>query len=194
MSNWRDVISTDSMLLRVINGFRAVCTQSYDEMNKKRGVQWEASRLVSLATGVTSTSLIKTGALPVELKSRSFGYDGLGLTASIFKAPTVTANGTLVASFNFKTSVTTQPLTQLFIGPTVTSNGTKCGADIFAIGPASNQARGSSLRDFPGNRILEPNTTYLLTFTNTDTSTQNISARLEFYEGNFDVPNTDFPS
>lgn len=191
---WKDTLEGDATLLRIINGLRANTVQFYDEINKKRGMQWEASRVINLAAGATSYSIIKTGAKPVDLKQRAFAFDGVGITATIYKSPTYTG-GTPGGVFNFRTNVTTGLLTTLFTEPTVTNNGTKCGADIFAIGPASNQNRGQPLSAYPGNRILEPNTTYLLGITNRDTNAaQNVAARLEFYEGDFDYPNSDYQS
>ncbi|HEI0612151.1 TPA: hypothetical protein SIF59_004028 [Escherichia coli] len=190
--SWKDTLESDAVLLRIINGLRAQTVQPYDEINKKRGLQWEASRLVTLAAGATSYSIIKTGAQTVDLKQRAFAFDGVGITASIYKSPTYTG-GTPGVLYNFRTGTLTLPLTQLIVEPTVTNNGTKCGADIFAIGPVSNQSKGQNLTIFPGNRILEPNTTYLLTFTSRDTNaSQDVAARIEFYEGGLDYPNDDY--
>lgn len=190
--SWKDTLESDAVLLRIINGLRAQTVQPYDEINKKRGLQWEASRLVTLAAGATSYSIIKTGAQTVDLKQRGFAFDGVGITAGIYKSPTYTG-GTPGVPYNFRTGTITTPLTQLIVEPTVTNNGTKCGADIFAIGPVSNQSKGQNLTLFPGNRILEPNTTYLLTFTSRDTNaSQNVAARIEFYEGGLDYPNDDY--
>lgn len=192
MSTWKDTLESDAVLLRIINGLRAQTVQPYDEINKKRGLQWEASRLVTLAAGATSYSIVKTGAQTVDLKQRGFAFDGVGITASIYKSPTYTG-GTPGVPYNFRTEILTPPLTQLIVEPTVTNNGTKCGADIFAIGPVSNQSKGQNLTIFPGNRILEPNTTYLLTFTSRDTNaSQDVAARIEFYEGGLDYPNDDY--
>lgn len=192
MSTWKDDLASDAILLRIVNGLRANTVQFYDEINKKRGLQWEASRLVTLAAGATSYSIIKTGAQTADLKQRAFAFDGVGITASIYKSPTYTG-GTPGVLYNFRTGTLTPPLTQLIVEPTVTNNGTKCGADIFAIGPLSNQSKGQNLTLFPGNRILEPNTTYLLTFTSRDTNaSQNVAARIEFYEGGLDYPNDDY--
>lgn len=192
MGTWKDDLASDAILLRIVNGLRANTVQFYDEINKKRGLQWEASRLVTLAAGATSYSIIKTGAQTVDLKQRAFAFDGVGITASIYKSPTYTG-GTPGLPYNFRTGMIAPPLTQLIVEPTVTSNGTKCGADIFAIGSVSNQSKGQNLTIFPGNRILEPNTTYLLTFTSRDTNaSQDVAARIEFYEGGLDYPNDDY--
>ena len=98
LTPWQLLNSTDGMLVRVINGFKALCTQTYDEMNKKRGLQWAASRLITDAptsTGaINSTgvyySILRTGDNPVDLKSREFAHTGTTVIADIFENPVYT--------------------------------------------------------------------------------------------------------
>lgn len=173
-------------------GLRAMTYQTYDEANKKNGSQWEASRLISIASNAPASnaySIIRTGALPVDLKSRVFGYDELGVIGRIYKGPTYTG-GTEDPWFNMNPRFQgTQPLAKLLTGFTLTNNGTKCGADIVGIGPASAQGRGSTPREFGSNRILdEPNTAYLLEIQSRNGTAQNVYARLEIYEGGLDSP------
>lgn len=193
MASWKDDLASDAILLRMTNGLRALCVQSYDEMNKKRGMQWEASRLITLVGGSTVYSTITTGAQPVDLKSRVFGYDGLGVVGRIYKSPVTPSTPTADPWFNMNTGTVGQPLAVLRAGVTVGGVGTKIGADIFAIGPASQQSRGLSPTNFASNRILQPLTTYLLEITSLDPADQQVSARLEMYEGGLDFPNTDYP-
>jgi hypothetical protein len=54
-------------------------------------------------------------------------------------------------------------------------------------GNTANQSKGSQLRPYGSNRVLDlPNTEYLLEIESLDT--QNISARLEMYNGWLDLP------
>lgn len=173
-------------------GRRAMNFQTYDESNKKLGNQWEASRLISIASNAPANnaySIILTGANPVDLKSRVLGYSGLGVVGRIYKAPTFTG-GDPDPWFNMNPRyVGSQPLAQLLVGFTLTANGTKCGADIFGIGPASQQSRGSTPQSLGSNRILdEPNTAYLLEIASLDPGAQDVMARLEIYEGGLDLP------
>lgn len=63
------------------------------------------------------------------------------------------------------------------------------GADIIAIGPTSNQSRGSVVHEYARNRILpKPNTAYLLEIASIDPASQQVSARVEMYEGGLDWP------
>lgn len=189
--SWRIGLALDAMFLRVINGLRAVTTQTYDEVNKKKGTQWEASRLLTLAGEASALSIILTGDSPVDLKSRVLGYTGVGLVGRIFKDPVYTG-GTLDPWYNLNTGVAGQPLSQLLVGFTLTSPGTQIGAEIHGIGPASNQSMGSTPHEFGSNRVLEPNTAYLLEIESLDPLSQDVTARIEMYEGGLDFPNEDY--
>lgn len=55
-------------------GLRAETQQTYDEANKKNGTQWEESRRVTGVTlGQKLYSIIRTGTMPIDLKSRELG-------------------------------------------------------------------------------------------------------------------------
>ena len=197
MPSWKDDLALDSMFLRVINGLRATCVQSFDEMNKKRGMQWEASRMLTIASNAPANnaySIILTGDKQVDLKSRVLGYTGLGVVGRFYKLPSYTG-GTLDPWYNMNPLyMGNQPETQLIVGFTLTDPGDQAAADIYGIGPASNQARGATPKEFGSNRILtEPNTAYLLEIASLDPSSQVVMARLEIFEGDLDYPNTDYP-
>jgi hypothetical protein len=171
-------------------GSRAATTQSYSEVNKKAGAQWEASTRVQLAggTGVLETVFI-TGSQPVDLKERIIGFDGVGAVGRIYRGPTYTG-GTAAQFSNMKTSkALEQPAAQLISGATVTDRGVEIAAAIFPFGSASAQGRGDPPSAYASNRIFdEPNTTYLFVIETLDSQTQFISSRLELYEGPLDLP------
>ena len=169
---------------RIQSGTAAFTMQSYDESNKKAGVQYEASRLVTLGNVATIYSVIKTGQYPVDLKKREFAYSGLGVEANIYLSPQYTG-GVSDPIYNMRPSQGS-PETQLLSAITlVNSNkGAKCGATIYAIGNTSNQGKGNSGAAYATNRILEPNTEYLLEVISL--SAQDVAARIEFYEGILD--------
>lgn len=175
-------------------GMRAAIMQTYDESNKKLGAQWEASRLVTIASNSPTNnvySILRTRDMPVDLKARTLGYTGTGVIGRIYKNPIYTG-GTADPVFNMNPRyLGTQPEAQLLTGFTLTALGTKCGADVYGIGNTSNQGRGSTPHTYGSNRILdEPNTEYLLEIASTDTQSQQVYARIEFYEGNLDLPVT----
>jgi len=175
-------------------GLRAMTYQSYDETNKKLGAQWEASRLITIADNSPASnaySILLTGSKPVDLKARSLGFTGLGVIGRIYEGPTYTPG---VAPpdpwYNMNTSkLGQQPEAQLLVGFTLITPGVKCGADIYAAGPASQQSRGSVALDYARNRILpKPNTAYLLEIASLDPASQQVAARIEMYEGGLDLP------
>lgn len=173
------------------NGVGAIVTMGYPEANSKNGTQWEAQRrLTGMTQGQIATSIIKTGSLPVDLKARVFAYTGSGIIARVYKAPTYTG-GTPDPVYNMNTipGVAATLETELLTGFTLTANGTEVAATLYLIGPSTNQYTGSTLASFGSNRILAPNTSYLLTFESLSAG-QDVTARLEFYEGELDLPVT----
>lgn len=181
-----------------LSGTQAITIQTYDESNKKAGVQYAASRFLSMTQGQYVYSIIKTGDKPVDLKKREFAYTGNGLVAYMFKNPTYTG-GTLDSIRNM-TDINPVPSgIELIAGitiPTPTTLPTHTGANAplewgeifaeptYAIGPQTNQTTGSVNQAYASNRILAPNTEYLLVIYSR--STQEVSPRLEWYEGELD--------
>lgn len=183
-------LSTNNIPDGLYGGLAAITSQTYDECNKKRGLQWEASRRVNdVAIGASIYSIILTGDTPVDLKSRTLGYTGESIRGRIYKGPTYTG-GTPDPWYNMNPRyLGTQPQAQLLTGFTLTNNGVQAGADIIGIGPSSNQSRGATPREFGSNRILdEPNMAYLLEIINDSNAVQDVMARLEIYEGGLDIP------
>lgn len=198
LTPWQLLNSTDGMLVRVINGFKALCTQTYDEMNKKRGLQWAASRLITDAptsTGaINSTgvyySILRTGDNPVDLKSREFAHTGRGIVADIFENPVYTG-GSKDPLYNACGIAETSPTVDLVTGFTLTDEGVKFAAPIYVLGSTSQQSRGAPNALYGSNYILAANTSYLLKFYSIDSQDQDIAVRIEFYDGGLDVPNED---
>lgn len=195
--SWKTDLSLDAMFLRVIHGDRALCMQPYDEINKKRGTQWEAARLLTIASNDPANnaySVILTGDKPVDLKSRVLGHTGIGVVGRIYKNPTYTG-GTMDPFYNMLSSMSgAAPEAQLLVGITLTDTGTEIGAPIFSIGPDSQQGKGHTPSEFGSNRILdELNTAYLLEIASIDPQSQQVTARIEIYEGGLDTPNEDYP-
>ena len=171
-------------------GLRAETSQSYDEVNKKTGTQWEASARVQLAgnTGVNYT-ICRTGSKSIDLKQRVFGFDGVGVVGRIYRGPTYTG-GTATQVRNMLTSkALVQPQLAIFSNPTVSSRGVEIAAPIYAFGSASAQGKGAVPLAYASNRIFdELNTTYLLVIETLDPQPQYVASRLEFYEGDLDLP------
>lgn len=182
------LIDAVNLIGRIRRGIGAWIVQDYNEVNKKRGVQWSASRLIPDAIpGQLFYSVIEVGADPIDLKQREFAYTGTAVVADIYEAPTYTG-GTVDPVFNAN-GFTTQPPTFGFVlkaGVTVQTEGTKFAPTIYALGPVSRQSKGSNNALYGTNYILKPNTAYLLKFYSDDTQNQDIAVRIEGYEGPLD--------
>lgn len=158
--------------------------------NTYSGRAWEAQRIVGpMTTGQRAVSILKTGSLPVLLKARVFAYTGDGLTVNIYRDPVYT-DGTPDPVYNMSSLSDVVLESQLLVGFTLTDDGTQAAATMSLIGPASAQGAGSVLSRFGSNRILAPNTNYLLTFTSLSNA-QTVTARLEFFEGIMDYSTLD---
>lgn len=197
---WKLIKTIDAMMLSVLNGLRAFTTQPYDEINKKRGLQFAASRVIFNAptsTGAINSagvyySIIKTGSLPIDLKRRTFARSGTAFAADIFENPTYTG-GTEDPIYNANGIVDHEFELQLLVGFTLSAEGTKFAPTVYGLGPDSNQSKGSDDHLYGSNYILAPNTSYLLKFFSIDPNPQNIAVRIEGFEGELDYPNTDYP-
>lgn len=158
--------------------------------NTYSGKAWEAQRVLPpMALGQRAVSILKTGSLPVLLKARVFAYTGDGLTVNIYRNPVYTG-GAPDPVYNMSSLSDVVLESQLLVGFTLTGDGTQVAATMSLIGPASTVGGGSHLSRYGSNRILAPNTSYLLTFTSLSNA-QTVTARLEFFEGIMDYSTLD---
>lgn len=177
-------------------GLRAETQQSYDEANKKNGTQWEASRRITgVALGQRLYSIIKTGAMPIDLKSRELGFTGNGVIGRIYVGFTPVTLPAPDPVYNMRHGGQAARDFELYAiasphanwATLSSSNTLRVGADLILEGNTANQSKGSPLKAAGSNRILDlPDTEYLLEIESLDA--QNISARLEMYNGWLDLP------
>lgn len=171
----------------VYTGTRAMTVQSYVEANIKNGVQFEGSTLISaLDNGESNDTIFLTGNKPVVLKARNISYTGDGVVASIYQSPTYTL-GTSAPYQNPNTINPVTGLSSILVGATITDDGELIFAPIYHVGNTSRQGRGATDVAVGGERILKPDTPYLLRLTGIGTA-QNVSSFLSWYEGNKDLP------
>ena len=169
------------------SGFRALNTQNYTEANIKLGAQHEGSTLFTVAGLGVNNTIFLTGALPVSLKHRQIGFTGTGVSAFIYKVPTYTG-GTSVVYQNPNSINPVVGLSQIIVGSTVTNDGVLTFAPDHLIGSSSKQGKGSSPSNIGQEKILAPNTAYLLRLTSLDAQEQQITSHLSWYEGDLDLP------
>lgn len=200
---WQFINTVDGMLVRIINGLKAICTQSYREMNAKRGNEWEASREVqSTSLGQKFYSIIKVGATnPVDLKARVISTDGVGVIGRIYEIQDSDVTlGTPDPWYNFRLDITSQPDAKLYAGANITFitpvtelavPANKRGADIVFRSNSQQVAKGVDLSQQGANRIIYQNRLALLELESLDGQPQFIQAYLEMFEGELDFPNED---
>jgi len=168
-------------------GTRAMTVQSYLEANVKNGSEHEASTLLTIAGNQSNDTIFLTGALPVALKTRSVGYTGNGVSTLIYQAPTY-SGGASIAYQNANAINPITGLSQLITGSTVTADGDLIFSPSHFIGNASNQGKGGLINQPGEEKILKPNTAYLLRITSLDSASQQVSSSLSWYEGTLDLP------
>lgn len=174
--------------LGAFEGFRALTTQNYIEANIKLGFQHEWSNIVlSLAGEANNDTIFITGALPTILKSNRIGYTGTGVTGYVYETPTYTG-GTSSPIQNPNSINPVATLNQILTGATVSATGTLIFAPEYSLGSTSQQSKGSPSRQLGQEKVLKPNTTYLLRITSLDAQIQGITSALSWYEGPVDLP------
>lgn len=171
-------------------GLRAMTMQSYVEANVKNGLQFEfGTQATTVATGANLDILFVTGAKPVIIKDRAISFNGAGIAAVVYETPTVSANGTALFVGNLSRIAPQSTTISAYQGPTVSNAGTQISAPNASIGStAQGQSVTGTFSTGGAERILKPNTSYLLRITNNDTSSCKIAVYVTWYEGTPDLP------
>lgn len=175
-------------------GQQAITIQPYTEINVKRGLEFYFRASYPAANPIPASGVRKiyfaTGDSTVLVKLRIFDYVGQELQIQIFEAPTGVTGGTPIVPSNWN-RVNPQPSTV-----TITKDVTAAtdGAPFdpepdYFFGAATAPARDVSSIPSGRERVLSPNTEYLVVITNNDASA---GARcqyfLDWYEGEPDLP------
>lgn len=169
---------------RVYTGLKGLTVQPFIEANVKNGTQWEFSfENNSLAAGANSDAVLTTGSKYVLVKSRILNFTGSEIEASVYKGTTFTG-GAIIPIYNLNTEIGGSPLSVARSGVTVTSVGTEIAAKTHAYGTDTNVNQAVGSFNVAGlERVLQPNTTYLLRVTNQAATTIRLSGYITFYEG-----------
>lgn len=187
---------------RVVSGIGGVIVQFYDEVNKKRGKQWEISRLIpNTSAGQKIYSLMVIGPnYPVDLKARVLGATGGGVVGRVYfvEPEDIASFGTPDRWFNMRTVLNktgVQPQTKIYSAGQYTftqgrteadfaTTANKAGADSHVLTNSQNQGKGTVPIPVGSNRILDQELLILFEIESYDT--QNVTAALEMYEGGLD--------
>lgn len=188
---WRDDEALEAAPPGAYSGTRALTTQSYTEANVKNGVQFYLQH--NLPQLVATTGIYKllftTGAKPVLVKGREMYGIGETFSLQLYKQPTAPApGGTLLTVQNYNDIGAAATTVTVRGGVTTTADGTPWGDPQRLFGQsAAGQRAGSGLAP-GGDRVLKPNSTYLVVFRNTGSGTADIDYFLTWYEGGTDLP------
>lgn len=173
----------------IYEGLRAITVQSYSEANVKNGSEFESSMFFDGVSGGAATDvLFVTGSKPVSIKARQFSFNGSGVNALVYKNSVYTG-GTPVDVFNLTDISPNAKTVTVLTGATVTDVGDAQGATTYYIGTTSPGASATGAFSIAGvERILAPNTVYLLRLVSTDAQAQDMSLYWNWYEGELDLP------
>lgn len=169
---------------RVYTGLKALTTQPFIESNVKNGTQWEVSfENAAVVAGGNADAVMQTGNQYVLVKNRQVSFTGSEIEISVYKNPTYTG-GTPLPVYNLNTSFATAPLATLYAGVSVTSVGTEIAAKTHAYGSDTNANQTVGSYNVIGiERVLQPNTAYLLRIQNQSAITAKVAGYITFYEG-----------
>lgn len=169
---------------RLYSGLQAFTTQSFTEANSKNGTQYEASfRNPAVTAGSNVDVIFITSSNPVLVKARQLTYNGSSLTADVYKSPSYTG-GSVVPYYNLSDLSPVTGTVSILSSPTVSSTGTKSAATTYSYGVSGQGNSSAGTYVVTGiERVLAPNTAYLLRINNDSGSTQGIAGYVTWYEG-----------
>jgi len=150
-----------------------------------QGRRFEAANSWTLTASTIIYTLIVIGDTPC-IGERDLGWNGIGGVYKLFKTPTVTmvSNPVKQAVYNlnpmanYTNKFSMYDTTQF----TVVSEGTKAFSNLFFGGATTDSSKGNNLIRLGEPRVLEANTTYLLSITSRDAADQTILSRLILQE------------
>ncbi len=145
------------------------------------GIAFQVDGRDSLTNGSSFNFMAKVGALPLHFIDFTLVTTDGEVILELYENPTITSNGTAVASNNKNRSSTNTSLTACYGGTTASSNGTLIARHhILGSGQGAFTAGGSG--GFGGEWLLKPNEDYLFKITNSSGSTIQYSVSFYYFE------------
>ena len=182
---------------RILNGFKAVLTEPFVERNTKLGYQWEAQFRPTQSAGVPAGQslclVVTTGSKPVLIKSVFNNFLGADIDGIWYESPTFTGGVTVnIYNPNFRNQQSREVtmLSGVTGGNITVSNfGTQVSPTIGTLGDqsASQNQRAPTSEVLGFERVLAPNTVYLLRIRNNAGSACPMRGYLTWYEGDLSV-------
>lgn len=173
-----------NLIKSAINGSFAVTTQTYVELNVKRGSQWEFFSLFrDVPVGGEKAVLFRTGDKNCIIKNRILQSNKEDAEFYLSKNATITSTGMPYEVINLN-EVYQEPLeTAYYENPVVAAQGDLKLLDwIPGEKGISNRSTGGFVTTGL-ERVLQPNSDYLLVIKNNAEQTADMSLYITFYEG-----------
>lgn len=175
---------------RVIDGNKAITSQSFTELNSKTGRQYEASFYqASLAASGVSDIAFEVGDDPVLIKDVGIQFTSAITSLQVFKGPTFTG-GAGITIYNLNDAGAVTPTSIVTGGVSTSDTGAAVSPKQYSLGA---EGIGERLLSTTGigvgvERVLEAGATYLFRITNEDdTNATMIAGLATWYQGPISV-------
>lgn len=195
LSLWVATTQGEGFPAGAFTGSRALTVQPYTEANVKNGLEYYLRAVWPIGdeipAGQTRKMYFLTGDKIVIVKSRELLYVAEQLTLRLFRSPTGVSGGTPLNIHNFN-NVNPVPTTLQTVLKNVTTvaDGVEFdggNADHF-FGETGVGQRSQHAIPEGRERIIPPNTGFIVAIANTGSGSARVQYRLEWYEGTPDLP------
>lgn len=167
-----------------IGGTFAITTTNFIELNVKRGQQFGVvNKSGPVDVDASEYWLFKTSSDPVILKRRILKTNSDEVNWYVYNEPVITDNGATIPVGNYNEFASNTPAVQYFKSPTFSSKGDSYVTDYIPGSTSVGGRSGGGLGDEGFERILAPNTEYLIEIENTGSNPLTYQLRLDWYEG-----------
>lgn len=113
--------------------------------NIHKGIGFDVSGIGTLANNASAIFMANVGSLPLHFNGFEVSASAGATKIEIFESPTTTANGTAITPLNKNRSSTRTSLTSVYFNPTVSANGTLLATrQILSIGGGAHTEGGGT--------------------------------------------------
>ena len=167
-----------------LGGVFAITVSNFIELNIKRGKQFTTSNKSGpVSVGSSEYWLLKTGDDPIIIKRRILKTNSDEINYYVYNQPVITSNGTSVTIYNYNEVTFNTPKVQYFKDPTFSSKGDYYISDYIPGASGVGGRSSGGLGDLGYERILTPNTDYLIEIKNDGSNPVTYQLILDWYEG-----------
>lgn len=175
-----------------LKGVKAYVVQPYTEANVKRGLQYYVRMAWPLddpIAGNTSRKILfQTGAKQVLVKRREFNYVGEELQIELFEGPSGVTGGTAFPVNNWNEVSPVPSTVTVTKNVSTTDDGTPLESEPeYFFGSTTGFNRQPASIPIGRERIIPPNSTFLVVISNNNGADARCQYFLDFYEGDTDI-------